>query len=197
METKDNKLVRDGITTPTVKGRDSIERDRAGREETNIQKPADKHIQRWQVHSDNPTHKDMKALPHEQRQPDAKIYRGIRCQHYRQQNKATRRPAGNVSNWHHLFFLTPLIYSQHWQCESKLKEHSAASALYCMHNAKIKKGAGSKADITTHAFMLPDDVSLPHQREPQLLQKGTRGQNKRRPPRFINSQSINMQSVAR
>lgn len=111
--------------------------------------------------------------------------------------KPPRRPAGNVSNWHHLFFLTPLIYSQHWQCESKVKEHSAASALYCMHNAKIKKGAGSKADITTHAYMLPDDVSLPHQREPQLLQKGTRGQNKRRPPRFINSQSINMQSVAR
>ena len=85
---------------------------RVGRGDKDTEKPADKQVRRWQALSDNPTHKDIKALTRK----DSQMQRpGIRCQHYRQQNKVTQTclqvmwVIGTICFF--FFFLTPSIYS--------------------------------------------------------------------------------------
>lgn len=91
--------------------------------------------------------------------------------------KSPRLPAGNGSNWHHLYFFFPYTFNlfpskDNTKSQSENLDTPPCGAAQTMQ----KKGARSKADITTHAFMLPDNVSLPHQRKPHLLQKGSQGE---------------------
>lgn len=183
-ETKDNQLVRDGINIVGVMGTD-----RRGDRDTDTSRQTDPEMtgSQWRSY----INKNMKALKHKRCQMQRYIVE-LHVSITDSKIKSPRRPAANVSNWHHLFFLKPLIYSQHWQWESKWKPQHA-STLYCTHNAKRELGA--KLTLQ-HVHLCCLTMYRSHIKGSLTFCKESEGE-RRGGRRFINSQSINMQSVAR